>query len=248
MYHTIAWRESIADIVEADIDPVADTLMLVQNSHFVPQFDQQLLWAYYGAAGATRARFVAPSFRQVTTPWIRPINIGIVPLDDPNVADYRANPLRLKALEEFQLSGSQTTGGAAVVVGIAGISKGGIVPAPMGDVYTLRGTAATTLVAGAWTGLTMTWQDTLPAGLYACIGASAFGATLLAVRFIFEDQWERPGVLGSSLLTSAGHPMFMKGGLGVLGRFNANRFPNVEALANAADTAQEIYMDFVRIG
>lgn len=248
MHHTIAWRESIADIVAEDIAPVADTLMTISNSHFLPQYDYLLQYAYFGAAGATRARFITPSFRQVTTPWIRPIQLSIVPLDEPNISDYRVNPLRFKALEEIQLEGYQTTGGAAVVVGIAGISKTPIGSAPAGDIFSMRGTGTTTNVAGAWTLATITWQDTLPAGRYACVGLEYVGVTALAARLVFEEQWDRPGCIGAGLVSSSGHPMFRKGRLGIWGYFNANRMPNVECLANAADTAQEIYLDLVRVG
>lgn len=222
--------------------------MAIQNAHFMPQVDQGILYAYVGAATLNRARFVTPNFRQVTTPWIRPQGTAIVPLDEPNIADYRDNPLRLKALEEFALEAMQTTGGAAVIVGVAGLSKTGIQPAPQGNIFTMRGTGTTTAVAGAWTLATITWQDTLPAGLYACVGLEAVSVTGIAARLVFEEQWDRPGTVCQSLVSGNGHEMFRKGGLGVWGRFNANRMPNIEFLCNAADTAQEVFLDFIRIG
>lgn len=222
--------------------------MLIQNGHFVPQQDQFIQYAYFGAAGATRARFISPTFRQVTTPWVRPVQLSIVPGDEPNMADYTVNPLRIRALEELQLEGFQTTGGAAVVVGLAGVSKGPLVPVPQGDIFTMRGTGTTTLVAGGWTTVPITWQDTLPMGTYAVAGLEYIGTTALAARLVFEEQWERPGCIGSGLVSNSGLPLFRKGRLGVWGRFNANRMPNVECLANAADTAEEVYLDMIRIG
>lgn len=247
-FHTIAWRESIADITADDISVVADSIMTVQNGHFVPQRDMFLLYASYQAAGATRARLISPSLRQITTPWIRPTAVAIVQGVESHVADYRSNPLRIKGLEELQLEAFQTTGGAAVVVSVAALADGMMQPMPAGDVYTMRGTAAATLTAGAWTLGTVTWQDTLPAGNYACVGLQYFGTTGLAARLIFEDQFWRPGCIGAGLVTSQQHPMFSKGGLGVWGRFNANRMPSIEFLGNAADTAQEVYLDFIRTG
>jgi hypothetical protein len=70
----------------------------------------------------------------------------------------------------------------------------------------------------------------------------------LSGRLIFEDQIDRPGGIGSSAADLNNEPMFLKGGLGVWGRFNSNRMPNVEFLCNAADTAQEIYLDIIRVG
>lgn len=248
MHHTIAWRESIADIVAEDIAPVTDSLMTVQNGHFLPQKNWSLLYAYYGAAGATRARFITPTFRQLSTPWIRPINLAIVPLDEPNVADYSANPLTIRGLEELQLEGYQTTGGAAVVVATAGIASVPPGLAPQGDIISMRGTGTTTVTAGVWSPCTMTWQDTLPNGTYAVVGLEAIGATAIAGRLIFEDQIERPGCVGQGLVSGNGHQMFRMGRLGIWGRFNAYRIPSVEFLCNAADTAQEVYLHFVRVG
>lgn len=248
MHHTLGWRLSLADATETDMTPVTDGIWTVQNGHFLPDRDWFLAAAYFGAAGPTRARFVTPTFRQVTSPYIRPMNTDIVPGNLPGVADYRSNPLRFKALEEIQLLGTQTTGGAAVAVGLAWVMRAGLVPMPAGDVFTLRGTGTTTMVAGAWTQTAVTWQDTLPQGIFAVVGGNFIGTSCLAGRCIFEDQVDRPGGIGSSAADLNNEPMFMKGGLGIWGRFNSNRMPNVEFLCNAADTAQEIYLDIIRVG
>lgn len=247
-FHTVAWRLSLADVTATDVTPVADSIMTVQNSHFLPQRDMFMLYASYQALGATRARFISPSLRQVTTPWVRPTSVAIVQGVEAHVADYRANPLRVRGLEELQFEALQTSGGAAVVVGIAGLADGMVTPMPAGDVYPMRGTATTILTAGAWTLATVTWQDTLPAGSYACVGFGYFGTTALAARLIFEEQVWRPGCIGAGLVSSQQHPIFRYGGLGVWGRFNSNRMPNVEFLANAADTTQEVYLYLVRTG
>lgn len=248
MHHTIAWRLSIADVTATDITPVTDNIMAIQNGHFIPSKRSQLLYAYYGAAGATRARFISPTFRQVTTPWVRPTGLAIVPGAQPLLTDYRANPLTVAALEELQFEAFQTSGGAAVVVGVAALASVPVGPAPSGDIYTMRGTGTTTLVAGAWTSAAITWQDTLPAGTYAAVGLQYIGVTALAARLIFNDQSDRPGCVATGLVTSRPHPMFQMGGLGIWGRFQNNIMPNLEFLANAADTAQEVYLDLIRMG
>lgn len=249
MHHTVAWRLSIADAsVATDITPVTDGIMTIQNGHFLPQKDYSLLYAYFGGAGATRARFITPNWRQLSTPWIRPINLAIVPLDEPNVADYVKYPLRVRGLEEFQLEGYQTSGGAAVVVGVAGLADSPLIPPPQGDEIAMRGTGTTTAVAGSWTNVAVTWQDTLPNGQYAVVGLGAVGVTMIAARLIFEDQVMRPGCLAQSLVSGNSPPLFRQGGLGIWGRFNAYRIPSVEVLCNAADTAQEFYLHLCRVG
>jgi hypothetical protein len=248
MHHTLAWRESIADATEVDVDPVQDGIWAIQNSHFFPSVNWQLLALYFGAATPTRARIVTPTFRQVTTPFVRPMNTDIVPGNLPGIADYRNNPLTLRPLEEIQLLGTQTTGGAAVVAGVGWVTKTGIQPVPTGDIFTMRGTGATTVVAGSWTQVTVTWADTLPNGRYAIVGGVFQGTTCIAGRFILENQVERPGGLGVSALDLNTSPIFAKGNLGIWGTFDGNRMPNLEVLCNAADTAQELYMDIIKVG
>jgi hypothetical protein len=165
----------------------------------------------------------------------------------PGVADYRGNPLRIKGLEEIAVEATHTTAGGAVSTIGLWIADKPIMPAPQGDVFTLRGTATTTLTANAWSLLAITWQDSLPAGNYACVGLQVQGATAKLARMIFEDQINRPGCLGQTNVADNSHPIFRMGGLGTFGRFTSNRMPNVEVLAGAADTVQEIYMDIVRI-
>lgn len=248
MHHTVAYRLSIADITETDVTPVQDGIMAIQNGHFFPAQNYKLLAASYQAAGPTRARLVTASLRQVTTPFIRPVQPSIVAGDDANIADYTKNPLTLRALEEVQLLAFQTTGGAAVVVSVQCWSSQGMGSVPQGDIFTMRGTATATNVAGAWTPGTVTWQDVLPAGRFAVVGLEYFGTTALAARLIFEQQVERPGCIGGGSASNNVNPIFRKGGMGVFGVFDSNRMPTVEFLANAADTAQEVYMDLIKIG
>lgn len=248
MFHTVGWRESIADIVEADIQPVVDQIMAINNNHFVPQRDMFLQYVYGGAAGITDARLDSPSFRQFSSPRVRPINLAIVPVDEPNIADYRANPLRARALEELEFLAAQTTGGAAVVVGLAALSDSPLQIMPQGDIYTMLGVGTTTVTAGAWSPTAITWADTLPNGRYAVVGFEAVGVTCVGARLTFENQWQRPGCLGQSLVSGAGPAMFRKGGLGVWGYFDTFRMPSVEFLCNAADTAQTVFLDVMKVG
>jgi hypothetical protein len=248
MHHTIAWFKDLVTATETDVTPVTDGIFTIQNSHFLPQRNWNLWYAAFMAATATRARLRTPTFRQITTPFIRPIEGTITPGDEPNVADYRENPLLLKGLEEIEFLGTQTAGANANVFGVAGLSTEAFVPMPRGDVYTLRGTSVGPAVANVWTQIAMTWQDTLPQGIFAVVGGWYMSAAAVAFRLIFEDQVNRPGGLGALSLEASAHKMFRMGGLGIWGRFNSNRMPNVEVLCNGADASFELYLDILRVG
>lgn len=248
MYHTLAYTKSHDNTANTDETPVPDGIIAIQNGHFFPQRDLTLYAAVAMAATATRARIVTPSLRQISMPYIRPIEPAAVPGNRAAIADYRNSPLILRGLEEIEVDGTHTTaGGARFTIGLfAGWMP--VPPMPMGTLITMRGVATNTVTANAWSLLSVTWADALPAGTYACVGLTAFGATCQLARMIFEDQQPRPGVVGITTITDQPNPLFTKGGIGVMGRFNSNRMPSIEYLCNAADTAQEVYMDLVRVG
>jgi hypothetical protein len=247
-FHLAAWAATIASASETDVTPVQDGIMAIQNNHFMPQVNTGI--PFFSAIGLliARARLVTPKLRQVTTPFIRPINLALLPVSRQAIADYRIAPLMINGLEEliYDITNSAATSGS--YHGVAGLVKGPMVPAPNGDIYTMRGTGTTTVTANAWTQAAMTWQDTLPAGNYQVVGMEFVSTTAIAARFIFEQQIDRPGCVGVATDGTITHPMFLKGGLGAWGMFTGNRFPNVEVLCDSADTAQEVFMDFVRVG
>jgi hypothetical protein len=248
MWHLVAWETNVTNNVETDMTPVADSIITIQNTHFLPQNNMQILWAYAGSADMLRARFQSPKFRQTTSPFIRPINGALLPQDLAGIADYYDMPLKINALEELQVLAFQGGGGAEIVYIGAGISDGNNLPAPNGDIYTMRGTGTTTVTAKAWTQCTITWQDTLPTGTYQVVGLSGQSTTGVFCRLIFENQNWRPGALAFATDPLRPPRQFLKGYLGSWGSFHSYRMPNVEFLCNAADTAQEVFLDFVRTG
>jgi hypothetical protein len=247
-FHLVAWQATVASTAEADITPVQDNIMLIQNNHFVPQVNTMIQFMAAIGLLIARARLVSPKLRQVTTPFIRPINLALLPVSRMAIADYRQNPLSINGLEElvYDVTNSANTSGS--YHGVAGLMRGPYVPPPSGDIYTMRGTGTTTVTANGWSQAAITWQDTLPAGNYQAVGLEFISTTAIAARLIFEQQQDRPGCVGTAIDGNITHPMFLKGGLGAWGMFTANRLPNVEVLCDSADTAQEVFLDFVRVG
>lgn len=247
MFHTLANFVSIGQTVDTDVTPVQDDIVLIQNSHFVFQQDVQLLFAAAMSATLTRCKISTPKTRQITNPFLRPIIGGALPGNNPNIADYRANPFHLKGLEELVV---QATSGLAMgnenFTSVMGFSLAPD-PMPSGDVFTLRGTSTTAATVNKWTSITVTWQDNLPAGGYACVGFVHESTNGQASRLIFQNQVWRPGGISVGALTNRTHAMFEKGGLGVWGRFLQTAMPVPQVLCNAADASHEVYMDLIRI-
>lgn len=246
-HHTLAWFKSINNVTDDDITPVVDDVIGVQNAHFVPSMDMDLLAFHGGSATATRNRFANAHFRQVVEPQLRPISLSLLPPTDPNVVDYRNNPLRFKANEEIIHQASGAAGGAENYHALAFARWGGIDPMPQGDIYTIRGTHATTVTANVWSTCAVTWDAGLPAGTYACVGGILQSTTGFGFRLIFDNQPARPGGIAFATLGLRSHPMFEKGGLGVWGRFTSIAMPRLQAFCNAADSAGIVFVDFIRV-
>lgn len=247
-YHLVAFRSSLVSVALTDLAAVQDSIMTIQNGHFVPQEDRLIPWIYAQGLLADEARIINPTIRQFTRPRILPLNLGDGPITEPRVADYRQNPFRVKGLEELAAEIGTTGAGPSNAVVAVALARGPLTPAPSGDIYTLHGSSVTAVVANAWTQLTVTFDDTLPQGTYTCVGAVVQSATAILSRIIFDDQVDRPGSVGMLTLTARPSKLFLKGGLGAWGRFTSNRFPNVEVFAGAADAAHEVFIDFVRSG
>jgi len=248
MHHTIAWFENVAQDAEADIAPVTDGQWAISNGHFFPSINYLMLCAAFISEDSVRARIRTPSFRQITTPWLRPITGTLAPGSRPGIADYRRNPLVLRALEEIEFLAEQTAIGAADIYGVACVAKTPPIEMPSGDIFTLRGTSVGVAVADTGTKIPVPGQDTLPNGPSAFVGLVTQPKTAIASRLILEEQWERPGGVSINTLEDVESPIFIKGGLGIWGRFSSNRMPNLQVLAPAADAAHECYMDIIRVG
>lgn len=247
MYHVVAWTESIATGALNDLQPVVDNIIVIQNNHFLPQKDFGLAFIAVMATDIQRARLISPTFRQFTTPHVRGLIFGLAGMHQPPIADYAAQPLRIRALEEFAIEAEHDAGVAQRVTAVAGWYVGSPTPMPAGDMFTMRGTSTTAATANVWSTLAMTWDDILPNGTYAAVGMHHFSANGQAARMVFEDQVYRPGGVSITDRSQECHYMFRSGYLGEYGRFDSNRMPTIEVLCNGADAAHDVYIDFVRV-
>jgi hypothetical protein len=247
MHHTCAYGATVASAAETDIAALADSVLVIQNGHFLPQRPSDICYAAFAALLGVYARLSTPTLSVITPPYIRDISLA-VDFGNPQIlADYSADMLHLEALEELTFTAKNSAATSGLSLGIIGLMIQQI-PQPGGKVFTIRGTAVATLVINAWTQLgTITWQNQLPTGIFACIGAEAFSAGAKAFRLTFENQVWRPGGLGMLLETNRTHPLFRMGNLGQWGAFHNYAMPTFEMISASADTAEVVYMDIVRL-
>lgn len=247
-FHTSAYATTtLSTTANTDVPAINDDIIAISNNHFLPQRDYDLVAAYTQSATLNRTRIVSPTNRQITLPFLRPINAGSTPATDTNVADYRAVPFRIEGLEELaaEMTSDIAMGNETGITGIFLQDRRD--PVPPGNCFTLRGTSTTASVALTWTTIAVTWQDALPDGDYVCIGCSVVGVTEILFRIIFENQVLRPGGVAEVLVGNRSHEMFRKGGLGAWGRFKSTRMPIIQVFNTAAVASHTVFLDFVRV-
>lgn len=100
----------------------------------------------------------------------------------------------------------------------------------------VRGTHASTMVAGAWTVGAITWSDTFDRSkTYKILGFMAQSATMYGARLYYKGSAPSvgyaPGVVGHDTVALA-YPMY-----GNFGSFKGDQPPDIEGLCSAGDTA-----------
>ena len=248
MHHLLAFEEAVGTVADTDLDAITDDIVTIQNSHFFPSQDLKLVWAFACGATIDRAKIVTPMLRQITPPFIRPVNLGAAPISQQDVADYSEYPFQLRRNEEIAVElTSAIAMGTEQSFALLGVTQG-LMPVPQGDIFTIRGTSTTAGVANTWVTTAMTWADTLPEGRYAVVGLDVVGAVEIAARLIFEEQTWRPGCVGNVLVSNQAPSIFRKGRLGVWGQFNNYAFPQVQILNTTTTAVHTAYMDLIRVG
>ena len=199
---------------------------------------------------APRMRLVAPSLRRRTNHMVAPLNIvaaaAVTPNSPHRMVDLREGPLNLIQNENLTCELLSNPAAAQDQSCLVWFSDGPITPIKA-DIFTVRATAAATLVAGAWTNGSITFDEDLPRGKYQVVGMRAESAGIVAARLVPVGNLWRPGVLGSLLVQNLEHPMFRNGGLGVFCEFEDIEPPTVDFLSISADTAEVVYLDLVQL-
>ena len=217
----------------------------------IPTLNQiALIAAGVSSGGDGYARFETPSLLRVTRLYVSPINgnadADAEPGTPPALYDYRRNPLSLVTGELGQAFVESNTGSAAFQWLGLWLSDGAIQPV-VGEMFTNRFTNTDTLTVDAWTNGQITPQDRLPAGRYSVVGMRYVGAGAVAARLVFPGQiGYRPGVLGCDSDSDIDGTIRI-GAMGSLGEFPHNELPSVDFLSISGDSAQDIYLDLIKI-
>jgi len=253
--HMIAWFENVNNVTDSELNVVADDILVQPTAErfFVPAEYNHIHKALLLADNITRGRIVTPSLevrrsRPTIVPHARDAAISLV---NPKVY-MPANPIELVPGEEISVRVTNPTAGEDTWA-ILQLAKAALDPIPDGDIRRVRCTSATTLTDSAWTSCTLVPDEQLEAGEYELINFLATGVSVIAARAIIQGQAWRPGVIGFPGASEQVALDFASDWYNVnkphaMGRFPHNLLPRVQYLASAADTAQVVYLDIVKVG
>lgn len=247
MFHIFGYTESQDSAILVPSAALQDQALQVNGDQvIVPSDLTNLIGAYAVGPNATRAQFVSPSLRRMFNQEVEPLDLNAIATDQLLLNWYGMSPLVLDGGEPLEAWMAEGAAGASRVTILGWLADAP--PQPIvGPIHTIRVTATGTAVANAWTNVQPVFNDVLPSGTYALVGASIQSATIQAFRFVFKGGYYRPGGLGQATIGTRLNEIFRNGNLGTWGEFENLTPPSMDVLCNAADSAWTGVMDLVQI-
>lgn len=250
-FHLMAFSADLVDsTADQTLTAVADAGWAVNvNGRYIAPFDVQLIGAAVTNDAITRARINSPGLRDLGLPEISPLNVAAAFAAPMPISLWDSAGPRIRMNDEF---GIDATIGAATDEVADGciLARKVKLPVPPGERVTIRGTAAQTLVAGAWTIANITFDQQPPVGRYAVIGMQAVCNDASFARLVFpEDQTMRPGAPVGATIAAFNPSLWNRfGNIGEWGRFNSVQLPQLEVFGHTAGAeTPAVILDLVRI-
>lgn len=247
-FHLAGFSQSQDSAVLVTTTALLDQSLQVNgNDIIVPNNLNMLAGVYAFGASLTRAQLISPSLRRTFPNEIMPLDLSLTPTDELLIQWFGQSALQLDPGEQLN---------AFMAENAAGASRGTILawlcdtPPQLagGDIRTIRVTSTNAALANVWTNVTLTFNDVLPAGTYALLGATMQSANMQAFRFVPKGEPYRPGWIGSTTIAARDYEISRRGGLGVWCEFEHLTPPSMDVLCNGADAAFAGVMDVVYLG
>lgn len=247
-YHLAAYYNSaLGTVANTDTPALPDGNLTIINNHFVLRKTYGLVRAFAASPTLIRARFDSPTMRFYGNPFIRPVNVGILPVNNPNEMMLSRRPFILPPGEEVAVQMTAAPGTTEKAITLIWLMSSYTAPPP-GNIYRVRFTSTTAAVANAWTIAAYTMDQGIPSGVYSMVMSELQSTNAIAHRWTFNEQVDRPGVLSITSEANRDDNEDYLLPLGEMGRFVNTSLPILEVLANAADAAHVGYMYLIPIG
>lgn len=248
MFTTEVYTSSVASGALNQVTSLYSGVTPTLNSGFQVPVLNNLGYVFGASLTAQRAQMQAPSLRPLPYPDFVAVNIGAGLFESPvRGVDMMKFPTPLNYTEE--VDAFWTTGTTHVAYIAVAFTDGPVSSPPPGRMFTAHAKASTTLTAGAFTTVSPAFDQALPAGMYALVGARFYSATAVICKMIpaMGPLWQ-PGGLGCQTYDQLEPVGQRYGGWGTWMTFQQNVPPSVNWFATAADTAEEVWYDLVKVG
>jgi len=231
--------------VLAAVPAISDPHVRVNvNDIIVPRGLNKLIGCLPVGATITRAQLQSPSLRAFVNHDVIPVDAAAIPSSPSLFLPWFYDPISLQEDEALNALVTNTAADRESV--LVWLADGPVSPLDV-DFRTIRASATTTLVAGAWTNCILTLDQVLPAGQYAVVGLRARSTNMIAARMVFVNYQWRPGVPGAQAIGHNQYAYWRQGNVGEFGRFQHNTPPTIDCLANAGDTAETFELDIIKV-
>ena len=243
-WSTVAWSESVDQAAIDNLAAVADQIAFTSGDNL--RAPGNLIYGAYAlGVSLTRAGLTGPSVRDKSNRIeLQPIDRVAEPSSPHPFHDYFDRPFPIVEGEQLNGQGAEDGVGATRMSAFAWVGSG-IDPAPAGEVFTVRATGTTTLVAFAWSAVTLTYDATLDVGTYHLVGARFESADAIVGRIVFAQGGPRPGAIGVDAVDDKDHMRLRHARAGSWGTFSDANPPSCEFFAGAANAAETVYFDLI---
>lgn len=246
-FHVAAWSAAVDQATPAAIAAVADPSLTVSaNNIQIPDYASMLVGAFGVGVNLTRLTLQSPSLRRMINFEVSPLNYLATPMDPARLVDLFNAPIQLDVAEQMQAVTAEDGAGATRMNAFVLLGDGKNEPVT-GEIYSVRVTSATTLTAFGWTNGALVFDQVLPVGDYAIVGAKFFSAGLIAFRFLLQGQTPRPGGIGAITLQGLVPEGQRNGRWGNWGVFNSTTPPTVDFFSGLADAAETGIIDLIKV-
>lgn len=200
----------------------------------------------------TRVQLISGTIRDLAPFDVGPVNVGTVIESPARGLFFDSMPFPLAVNEELDAWGVQSNAAAQRMTVAVTFCDGPVRPVT-GRIWSLHWTASTTLVANAFTAVTPTFDNGLPAGTFAVVGSRCISAGALYHRHIpraFPGMafLTRPGTYAYQAQDNYEAHNDRQGGMGEWYRFTNTALPQIEIFSRSADTSEEGYFDLIKVG
>lgn len=247
MHHLCGFTASQDSAAMINVAAIPDPSMRIEgNNIIVPAQMNAIAACWANGVNLDRAQLQSPSLRRILNYEISPITIAAQNPSPLPFIDKRATPIILDPNEPLSCQAAESGAGATRQNIFVALAPGPLAPV-IGDVRSVRVSAAVTLTAFAWSNASLTFDQSLPAGRYQLVGGRFRSAGLLAWRAVFTGGLWRPGAPGFTTDALVDPLQFRLGNAGVWGEFDHNLPPTIDFFSTTADTSEIGVLDLIKI-